>query len=218
MNKSDFNPSYIGARPDIQKLISPDSRIILDVGCSTGTLGAAIKAKTGAQIIGIELSPEMAEDARTRIDKVFTGDAADIFFQGKLDEYMFDTIIFADVLEHMVDPWSVLKEAAKHLDPKGTIIASIPNIRHIDTIFNLVIRGRWPYRERGIHDRTHLRFFTKRNMKELFESAGLTMKIARTKYRFVDRSHYMNRFARPLALPGIRNFLAFQYLIKSNHK
>lgn len=218
MNNPDFNPSYITVRPDIQKLVPHDAKFILDVGCSNGALGAAIKVRTGAHVTGIEISPEMGEAALSNIDVVFVGDIAEIMFLGKLDGLRFDTIIFADVLEHMVDPWSVLKEIVKHLETGGCIIGSIPNVRHIDTLFSLIFRGRWPYRERGIHDRTHLRFFTKRNIKELFDNAGLNMKIVKTNYRFVDRSHYMNRFARPLAVPGLRNFLAFQYLVKSHHK
>jgi 2-polyprenyl-3-methyl-5-hydroxy-6-metoxy-1,4-benzoquinol methylase len=188
------------------------------VGCSTGALGAAIKARTGAEVVGIELSVDMAHEAGKQIDKVFVGDAAEIILQGKLDGYRFDTIIFADVLEHLADPWAVLNKAVKYLDADGTVITSIPNIRHIDTICNLVFRGRWPYRDRGIHDRTHLRFFTKRNIYDLFNGAGLAIEVVKTNYRFLDRPHYMNRFARPLAIPGVRNFLAFQYLFRGRVK
>lgn len=216
MNKEGFNPSYITVRPDIQKFVPLTAKSVLDIGCSNGALGAAIKAKTGAKVVGIEISPEMGKEALNKIDEVFIGDAAEILALGKLNPKTFDTIIFADVLEHMVDPWTVMKEVVAYLEPGAIIIASIPNVRHIDTICNLVFRGRWPYRERGIHDKTHLRFFTKRNIKELFEGAGLKTEFVRTNYRFVDRNHYLNRLARPLAIPGIRNFLAFQYLIRAS--
>jgi 2-polyprenyl-3-methyl-5-hydroxy-6-metoxy-1,4-benzoquinol methylase len=208
-----FNPSYIGQRLDIERLISPDARMVLDVGCSTGTLGAAIKAKTGAQVFGIELSADMAHEALGRIDRVFVGDAAEIILQGKLDGYQFDTIVFADVLEHLADPWAVLRAAASHLQPQGTIVASIPNIRHIDTIYNLVVKGYWPYRERGIHDRTHLRFFAKQNIIELFEGAGLAIAVLETNYRILEKPARLNRFAKYFACPIVKDFLAFQYLV-----
>jgi 2-polyprenyl-3-methyl-5-hydroxy-6-metoxy-1,4-benzoquinol methylase len=215
MNTEAFNPSYICQRPDIEALVYPDAKSVLDVGCSIGTLGAAIKAKSGAHIIGIELSEEMARYARDRVDEVLVGDAAEIILQGKLGSHRFDTIIFADVLEHLSDPWSVLRVATDYLAPNGAVIASIPNIRHIDTIYNLLIRGHWPYRDRGIHDRTHLRFFTKSNIVELFESAGLSIDLMKAHYRIIERPHDWNRFARFLALPGLRNFLAFQYLTRA---
>jgi 2-polyprenyl-3-methyl-5-hydroxy-6-metoxy-1,4-benzoquinol methylase len=215
VSKADFNPSYVGQRPDIEKLIPPEAKLILDVGCSTGTLGAAVKAKTGAQVIGIELSEQMANEASHRIDKVFTGDATEVIRGGDLSGYLFDAIIFADALEHFIDPWITLSAAATHLSPRGVIIASIPNIRHIDTIYNLAARGYWPYRDRGIHDRTHLRFFTKKSIEDLFEQAGLSIDVIATNYRLLEAPHKINRFARFLALPGLRPFLAFQYLIRA---
>jgi len=213
MNERDFNPSYIRQRSDIEKLVSPNTRSVLDVGCSTGTLGAAIKARTGAQVFGIELSQEMAQLASAHLDKVFVGDAAEIILQGKMRDLKFDTIIFADVLEHLAVPWAVLKGVIEYLEPRGIIIASIPNVRHIDTIYSLVGKGCWPYRDRGIHDRTHLRFFTKKNIVELFESTGLSIDRIKANYRIIERPHRLNRFAKFLAMPGLRDFLAFQYLI-----
>ena len=215
MSKTDFNPSYAGQRPDIERLIPPEAELILDVGCSTGILGAAVKAKTGAQVFGIELSEEMANEAIERIDKVFVGDATEIILRGELNGYYFDAIIFADVLEHLIDPWATLSAAVTHLNSRGIVIASIPNIRHINTIYNLLVKGYWPYRDRGIHDRTHLRFFTKKNIDELFEYAGLSIDIVETNYRLLEIPHRINRFARFLALPGIRTFHAFQYLIRA---
>jgi 2-polyprenyl-3-methyl-5-hydroxy-6-metoxy-1,4-benzoquinol methylase len=215
MSKTDFNPSYVGNRPDIERLLPSEAKYILDVGCSNGVVGAAVKEKTGAQVFGIELSAEMANEALDRIDKVFVGDATEIILKGKLSGYHFDTIIFADILEHLIDPWITISAVARYLRPGGIIIASIPNIRHINTIYNLVIRGYWPYRDRGIHDRTHLRFFTRKNIYQLFEHAGLSIEIFRTNYRLLERPHKINHFARFFALPGIRPFLAFQYLIRA---
>ncbi len=215
-DSSAFNPSYVGPRPDIERLISPTVKSVLDVGCSNGSLARAIKATTGAQVFGIELSPEMAQEARSQLDRVWVGDAAEIILDGTLEAHRFDTIVFADVLEHLVDPWTVLAAATQYLTPDGSVIASLPNIRHVDTLYHLVMKGEWPYRDRGIHDRTHLRFFTKHTIIELFEDVGLEIDAMETNYRILERPHAFNRFAKFLALPGLRNFLAFQYLIKAH--
>ena len=213
MTESNPQLAYIGPRNDVLKFVSVNSKKILDVGCSIGTLGAAIKEKTGGEVIGIEISKEMASVATQRIDKVIIGDAEELILEGKIQNYKFDTIIFADLLEHLKDPWSILAKAAGYLSSNGKIIASIPNIRHIDTIINLLWRGYWPYRDRGIHDKTHLRFFTKRNVIELFEDAGLSIEEIASNYRLVEKPHSINRFAKFFAIPGLRDFLVFQYLV-----
>jgi len=210
---SEFNPSYVGRRSDVERLLPPGVHSVLDVGCSVGALGASIKASTGAQVTGIEYSPAMAAEAEKVLDRVFVGDATAVIDGTSLEGMQFDAIIFADVLEHLPDPWLVLRRAVRLLSPGGRIIASLPNIRHLSTIYHLVVLGYWPYRDRGIHDRTHLRFFTRRNVLELFRSANLEIESVDAKYRLVERPHRINRFAKYFALPGLRGFLAFQYLV-----
>jgi len=210
---SEFNPSYVGRRSDVERLLPPGVHSVLDVGCSVGALGASIKASTGAQVTGIEYSPAMAAEAEKVLDRVFVGDATAVIDGTSLEGMQFDAIIFADVLEHLPDPWLVLRRAVRLLSPGGRIIASLPNIRHLSTIYHLVVLGYWPYRDRGIHDRTHLRFFTRRNVLELFRSANLEIESVDAKYRLLERPHRINRFAKYFALPGLRGFLAFQYLV-----
>ncbi len=210
---SEFNPSYIGPRSDVERLIPRGAQSVLDVGCSVGSLGATIKARTGAHVVGIEASEAMGAQAEKVLDRVFVGDAAAVIDGPALEGMTFDAIIFADVLEHLADPWTVLRRSVRLLGPSGCVIASIPNIRHMSSIYNLAIRGYWPYRDRGIHDRTHLRFFTRRNIVELFQGAGLEVADIGAKYRLIERPHRINRYAKALALPGLRGFLAFQYLV-----
>ena len=114
------------------------------------------------------------EKAATRLDRAVHGRFDDKL---ELPSAYFDCIFFNDVLEHMVDPAAALRRAQKYLVPDGKIVASIPNIAHFPTVWRLVARGQWEYTERGILDRTHLRFFTRQSIRRLFEEAGFSIKL-----------------------------------------
>jgi 2-polyprenyl-3-methyl-5-hydroxy-6-metoxy-1,4-benzoquinol methylase len=90
---------------------------------------------------------------------------------GELHAY-FDCIVFNDVLEHMPDPWEVLRMTRHLLSPIGTVVASIPNVRYLPVSVRLLLNGDFSYADVGVMDRTHLRFFTMRTMHELFEASG----------------------------------------------
>lgn len=213
-----FKPSYISAREDVLRLIPPTVRRVLDIGCSTGSLGAAIKDAFGAEVTGIEISPEMANVARKKLDQVYVGDILELVSSGVLSGERFDAIILADVLEHLVDPWGLLRQLHPLLVEQKLVVASIPNVRHLDTIYNLVVRGSWPNRTRGIHDNTHLRFFTAKDIKQLFDDTGFQINLMTANYRIIERPHKLNRYAHFLALPGLKPFLAYQYLISAAPK
>src|SRR5262249_29567945 len=110
-----------------------------------------------------------AKIAGTKLDKVITGNFGEDLDVG--DE-AFDCIVFNDVLEHMIDPYSALGYARKLLAPGGCVVASIPNVRYFDNVWNLVIEGSWEYKDIGVLDRTHLRFFTKSSIKSMFVDLG----------------------------------------------
>jgi hypothetical protein len=88
-----------------------------------------------------------------------------------------DCVIFADVLEHLVDPWTVLATWSTRLAARGTLVASIPNVLHRSVVRGM-LHGRWDYTDEGILDRTHLRFFTRETALELIESAGFRVQSA----------------------------------------
>jgi SAM-dependent methyltransferase len=161
---------YTGSRPEVAALVPGGCQRVLEVGCGTGQLGRLLTSR-GHHVSGMELIPEVAEEARKWLDHVETANVEEGF---PFPHESFDTIIFADVLEHLVDPWRVLREAAELLLPGGRVIASIPNLQHMDVITGLV-RGRWRYRDRGITDIGHLRFFTLETIRDLFNRAGLQL-------------------------------------------
>jgi len=210
---NDFNPAYIGQRDDIIALVPSEVSKVLDIGCSVGALGSQLKNRSNAEVVGIELNKEMAGFAEKVLDKVIIGDVEEIKLINHFSSKDFDCVIFADILEHLRDPWEVLKNIKEILSDKGLIIASIPNVRHYSTITSLLFKGYWPYRERGIHDKTHLRFFTLKNIRELFGDCGYRIKIVHRKYRIIEKPHRYNQYSKYFAFPIIRDFLTFQYVI-----
>ncbi|MAT94498.1 MAG: hypothetical protein CME59_18135 [Halioglobus sp.] len=211
---AEFNRSYIGARPELLDLVPRSAVSILDIGCSVGELGrSVIDRNPDARVHGIEIDPDMAAVARQRLHSVLVADLEDVSLPEQFSPARFDCIIMADVLEHLRDPWAVLDQAVEVAADGATIIACLPNVRHYSTIYSLVFRGRWPYRKRGIHDRTHLRFFARKNILELFAHRSLQIQDIRTKYRITERPGGINRVARFLALPLLRGFLAYQYIV-----
>jgi SAM-dependent methyltransferase len=162
---------YEHPRPDVVALVPADARYVVDVGCASGALGNALKAaRPDVEVRGIEPVADVAQQARERLDDVLIGHAEDPMPDNWPAP---DCVIFADVLEHLVDPWAVLSTWKERLAPGGTVVASIPNVAHHSVVRGLV-RGRFDYVEAGILDRTHLRFFTRRTIFELFERCGLS--------------------------------------------
>ena len=197
-----FNPSYIGPRPDVAKLVPTRCTTVLDVGCATGALGAHLKeTRPSLHVTGIEIDPEMAAVARDRIDHVVEGDVMDVVQGNVLADQRFDYVVFADVLEHLSDPWTAIKLMRDRVEPGGVVVASLPNVRHYSTLLSVFLFKRWPYRDRGIHDRTHLRFFAERNVRELFKGADLEITTFRRQYRVLEPPYRINRFSLLLALP-----------------
>lgn len=214
-----FNPSYIGARNDILTLIPDNISRVLDIGCSTGTCGEQIKRKNNnVEVVGIEFDEQMAKVAKKKLDKVIVGGIENINLADYFPPDYFDCMIFADILEHLKNPWAILKNTARFLNDSGVVITSIPNVRHYSTIISLIFKGYWPYRERGIHDRTHLRFFALRNIKELFQYAHLSIERIDRNYRIIEKPHQFNRFSKCFAFYPCKEFITFQYLIVAKKK
>jgi len=151
-------------------LVEPGSRV-LEFGCSTGYMSKALHDRLGATVVGVELNAEAAELARAHLERVLVGDAEELDLEAELGGERFDAILFADVLEHLRDPAALLRRVRPLLAEGGIVVASIPNIAHASVRLAL-LGGSWRYREQGLLDDTHLRFFTREGVEDLFESAG----------------------------------------------
>ena len=166
---------YLNARPEIVELIPESVRRVLDIGCGAGQMGRAIKEqRAGVEVMGFEIEPRAGEVARRYLDGVTIGNIEEIEHLPYPEGY-FDCITFGDVLEHLRDPAAILRRILRHLEPGGTVVCSIPNIRHQSVLLNLMVNGRWQYQDEGLLDRTHIHFFTLAEIRQMLEEAGLEM-------------------------------------------
>jgi 2-polyprenyl-3-methyl-5-hydroxy-6-metoxy-1,4-benzoquinol methylase len=170
--KTDQNPYGFHTRPEVVKVVPPAKRL-LDVGCNTGGFAfglRSVNARVG-EIWGIEPNEAAAELAAEHVDRLLVGSYPDALPEGAT----FDLIAFNDVLEHMTDPWEVLRRTHDFLTPQGLIVVSLPNIRFWPVLMDLVFRGEWVYTDAGTLDRTHLRFFTKTSAQRMLEDSGYSV-------------------------------------------
>ena len=210
MNPDDSHGKMLG-------LIEPGS-LVLETGCANGRFSAVL-TEIDCRVVGIEIDPQAAEQAKEFCANVIVGDLETEETWAQIPGG-FDTIIFGDVLEHLVRPWRVLRALRDRLKPGGSIIVSIPNIAHWDTRIGL-LRGRFDYQENGLLDATHLRFFTRRTAYELLRECG---------YRIVDRDdslrlpmwvysvRLVRRFAPkllPLLVRIAPNLFTYQFILKA---
>ena len=161
-------------RTELIGLIQEPPGHILEVGCSSGATGMAIKQKfPNVKYIGVDSDKESAEIAQTRLDDVIVADIDKVQLNTLgFKKESFDHIICADILEHLYDPWKMLFDLRDYLTPDGRIIASIPNVQHINNIINLM-NGNWRYNVNGgLLDATHIRFFTLNEIVKMFNGTG----------------------------------------------
>ncbi len=164
-----FSDYFSQERRDVEAIIPEEAMRILDVGCGEGILGKRLLDKGAKEVVGIEINDEVCEMARDNLTRIICGDIESLEFP--FDEGYFDCIVFADILEHLKDPFSTLKRLKKYLADSGVVVASIPNVRYYGVI-NMLIEGHWRYEDYGILDKTHLRFFTKKEIDALLKDAG----------------------------------------------
>jgi len=148
---------------------------VLDLGCAGGVLGQMLLA-TGkcSEVVGVELEASVGDRARERLTRVVVGDLNDPALDCQLGG-LYDTLIFADVLEHLAQPEPVLDRMLAHLAPEGICLISLPNVRHFRVLGDLLFRNDWIYGPQGVCDNTHQRFFTSRGAERLCAGAGLSI-------------------------------------------
>jgi SAM-dependent methyltransferase len=207
--------AYGGDRPDVRALVPSGTRRVLDLGCSTGAVGAALKRDRGVEVVGVEFDAASAAEARGRLDRVVEADAEELLARDDPGLGRFDCLVAADSLEHMRDPWTALARAVLLLDPGGTAVVSLPNVRFFETFWQLGVRGTWPRREEGVFDSTHLRWFTLRDARELLAGAGLELAEIRPVIRIRPLGSRFDAWFRWLRRTPLCGFFALQYVIRA---
>ena len=198
--------------------ISANTRV-LDIGCSSGSLGELLKKEKGCQVVGVDLDKDDIEIAKKKLDQAFV-------LNIESDELgilgTFDFVIFADVIEHLVDPVGVLKRVKTLLNSKGSVLFSIPNMAHMSTRL-MLLKGRFKYGEIGLLDKTHIHFYDKEEIERVFNSAGYGIEVFDWVERYLPEDLVAQQL-QELGLTGSKDFfdmnksieaLAYEYVGKA---
>jgi len=146
---------------------------VLEIGCDEGDFSGELKAETW----GVEPVAEAAALAGTKLHKVLVGTFEQV--RDQLPRDYFDVVVCNDVIEHMVDHHVFLREIIPFLKPDGVLVGSIPNVRFYTNLFEVLLLRDWRYRDLGILDRTHMRFFTERSLRRDLADAGFRIELFR---------------------------------------
>ena len=158
-SQNDIPDYYKGARKEMLRFIPSNCKTLLDVGCGSGAFGSLVKETFGAEVWGVDPISSLSTVAPQVLDHFINNFFSDTL---GLPQKFFDVITFNDSLEHFSDPLPPLEACRSLLKPGGVIVASIPNVRYIENVKHFLVEMDWKYEEKGIRDRTHLRFFTKK--------------------------------------------------------
>jgi SAM-dependent methyltransferase len=209
---------FSAARRDIEALLPVHAARVLEIGCGSGVTLAWLKSSGRAGFAaGVELHEPAFRAARAVADACFRMNVETDPMPAGLGR--FDLVLCLDVLEHLLDPWAVVDRLVREqLDAGGTLIVSVPNVRHYSVLLPLAFRGRWEYSDRGLLDRTHLRYFTHRSALQLLDHPllgparclrpGLDAPAPWSAKRLFDR----------LTLGLFRELLAYHYLLAAQKR
>ena len=206
---------FLDAKPALLELFDPRGLRILDAGCAAGGNGELLKKAGAREVVGIELSAEAAGLARTCLDAVIEGDLATVDLEPLAGE-PFDAVLFVDVLEHLLEPRAALVRYLALVKPGGLVVLLTAAIflmlrdPGFDPEVRNLLAARWPQKDSGIFDRTHVRFFARRDMVRLLESAGLEVLEVRPYY---SRYRSIRALSLGLSLYVFRAYFARQYLL-----
>lgn len=159
---------YANVRHEMVQFLPRTYARVLEVGCGEGAFVPLLTLP--CEVWGVEPEPQAAARAASRMHKVLVGPFDAV--QAEIPMRYFDLVVCNDVIEHLKDPESFLRSIRQRLVSGGHVTASIPNVRHWEVLWQLLVSRDWRYVQSGTLDRTHLRFFTEKSVRRLFEQAG----------------------------------------------
>lgn len=215
MNYQNKNEDYYKhIRTDVVSLISKKQDCkILEIGAGFGATLSHLKTTGIAkEVVGLDISVDKDLIDTNTIDNFIIGNVEEL----NLEQYnnYFDVIILADVLEHLINPKEVLEKVANYLNNDGEILISIPNFRHKSAIYKVFFKGNFSYEESGLFDYTHLRFFCKKNIKELVLNSGLNIDTCISSLALYKQKSFSKIF-NIITFKLFEEFLTVQYLVRA---
>jgi len=191
---------------------------VLDIGCNAGANLIYLKNNfdTVGDTMGLDYNAEAIQEAQKHLSEARVCNFNDLKeLENLLKNKQFDTIIVADVLEHLLYPAEVVEILTNTLKPNGKIIVSLPNTGYYTTLFYFFTR-KWPKNTRGIYDKTHIQIFFKRNLGDIVPE-NASFKIVTRTYKLVEhKSVFLDKVFIPIIpfIPIIKDFFTFQYIIE----
>lgn len=198
-------------RSDIFPIVPKQGGTLLDIGGGIGATASSLKSSGHCERAGV-IDLVQQDPARLGLDFHYSGNLEEPGFLKQISakEGPFNTVLCLDVLEHIRDPWTLIKELHEALAPNGVIVASIPNMRHYKASFPLFFQGKWDLQESGIRDRTHLRWFVRETAIDLMTSSGLELE----EIREATGAGRKISLIRAATFGVLRSFTTLQYLIR----
>jgi 2-polyprenyl-3-methyl-5-hydroxy-6-metoxy-1,4-benzoquinol methylase len=182
---------------------------LLELGAGDGATLRAAKARgIACHTVGIDIVEPLPRVAigPHEVDRFLVGNVEAMVIDLPTDH--FDAVLCADVLEHLIDPWQAVRRLARHLRPGGLFLSSIPNLRNHRALAQIVLMGDFHYAEAGLLDRSHLRFFCRKNIRDLFVQAGLVVEAMETNMGAYGLRHQAINL---LTAGLLRDFFVLQY-------
>jgi SAM-dependent methyltransferase len=215
-------PVHEQHNPDLLSLMPPTARTVVEIGCSAGALAREYKKSNPAcRYIGIEVAPDYARLAQRYCDIVYELDierADEAYLRGCL---LADCWVFGDSLEHLNDPWALLERIRRIIPEHGSVCACIPNAQHWSVQARLNC-GELRYEKTGLLDRTHLRWFTRITIMEMFQQAGFKIVAGASRiFNMPDRKKLLPAIRLMASSVGadpelaVKDALPFQYVLRA---
>ncbi len=199
----EFIDYYGEVREDVVPFLPTGAQDVLEVGCGRGVTGAYLQRRLGCRVTGVELHPEVAADAATRLHAVLVGDLQTLDIPER-----FDAVLGCEIVEHLPEAEAFLARAGELIRPGGRIVLSIPNVGHWSVVEDL-LAGRWDYLPIGLLCYTHYRFFTKKTLDDWLRRAGWKrFEIHPQTTELPERFDRLAEAAAPIGFPLNRESLA----------
>lgn len=217
MNYKDKSKSYFSnIRHDLLELLNESDKNlkVMEIGAAYGETLYYLKNKgIASEVVGVDIyEDKINKENYKNIDRFIFGNIEDIDFP----EYYnyFDLILLPDVLEHLIEPKKVLSKVHKYLKQDGVIFVSMPNVRHYSALNKIFIKGDFGYEESGIFDTTHLRFYCRKNIKELLENSGFKTIIEQGSIKNYE-GNSITKIINKITFGIFEEFFSYQYFFKS---